>query len=34
MVVIMKMKAEEAFEVFAPYHHMLRPFRDASKGDC
>lgn len=34
MIVIMKMKAEEAFEVFAPYHHMLRPFRDASKGDC
>jgi cell division cycle 14 len=34
MIVILKMKAEQAFEKFRPYHSLLRHFRDASKGEC
>ena len=34
MVVILKMDAEHAYEQFKMYHQHLRPFRDASKGDC
>lgn len=34
MVVILKMDAHQAYAQFASYHPYLRPFRDASKGDC
>lgn len=34
MLVILKMKARDAFETFREYHSALKPFRDASKGDC
>jgi cell division cycle 14 len=34
MLVILKMKAKEAYEAFREYHPSLKPFRDASKGDC
>lgn len=34
MMVILKMKAHEAYNRFVDYHSALKPFRDASKGDC
>ena len=34
MVVILKCTAEQANKMFAPYHHLFKPYRDASKGDC
>ena len=34
MIVVLKMKAEEAYEKFTQYYHLLKPFRDAAKGDC
>lgn len=34
MVIILKIPAIEAYEKFRPYHHLLKPFRDASKGEC
>jgi cell division cycle 14 len=34
MIVILKMSAQNAYEKFKDYHHLLKPFRDASKGDC
>lgn len=34
MVVILKMDAEQAFKQFKIYQPCLKPFRDASKGDC
>ena len=34
MIVILKCSALEAYEKFKPYHHLLKPFRDASKGEC
>jgi hypothetical protein len=32
MVTILKMKPEDAYEKFSKYHHLIVPFRDASKG--
>jgi cell division cycle 14 len=34
MIVILKMTAEQAYQVFQPYHNMFKHYRDASKGDC
>ena len=34
MIVILKMSAEDAYDRFKDYHGGLKPFRDASKGDC
>jgi hypothetical protein len=34
MIVILKMNAADAYMKFKEYHHMLKPFRDASKGEC
>ena len=34
MIVILKMTAEQAYEKFRPYNHLLKHYRDASKGDC
>jgi len=34
MIVILKMSAEEAESKFKQYNSCLKPFRDASKGDC
>jgi cell division cycle 14 len=34
MVVVLKMSAEDAWDTFMPYHNILKPFRDASYGDC
>lgn len=34
MIVILKINALDAYEKFKPYHNLLRPFRDASKGEC
>jgi cell division cycle 14 len=34
MIVILKMSADEAFQKFKDYEPHLRPFRDASKGEC
>ena len=33
-MVILKMKAHEAYDKFFEYQVALKPFRDASKGDC
>ena len=33
MVVVLKQSADAAWEAFAPYHNLFRPFRDASYGD-
>jgi cell division cycle 14 len=34
MVVILKMSAEQACEIFEPYKPLFKAYRDASKGDC
>ena len=34
MVIMLKLHPEEAFAKFRAYHGLIRPFRDASKGDC
>lgn len=34
MILILKLDADEAFAKFESYHHHLKSFRDASKGDC
>lgn len=34
MVVILKMRAEDAFAKFKEYENVLKPYRDASKGEC
>jgi cell division cycle 14 len=34
MIVILKMDATEAFSKFEKYQRTLKPFRDASKGEC
>jgi len=34
MMISLKMKAQQAFDVFNEYHCALKPFRDASKGQC
>jgi cell division cycle 14 len=34
MIIILKLKAEEAYAKFIDYHNTLKPFRDASKGEC
>jgi len=34
MVIILKMSPQEAFDKFKLYQSMIKPFRDASKGDC
>ena len=34
MVVILKINADDAFAKFEKYHCLLKPFRDASKGEC
>jgi len=34
MMIILKKSAVQAFETFQDYHPALKPFRDASKGDC
>ena len=34
MVTVLKMNAEDAWDTFQPYHNVIRPFRDASYGDC
>lgn len=34
MVVVMGKSAEEAWEMFEPYRHGFKPFRDATMGVC
>jgi hypothetical protein len=34
MVIILKMKAEDAYAKFKDYFAIMRPYRDASKGEC
>jgi cell division cycle 14 len=34
MMIVMKMKAKDAYQLMSDYHGALIPFRDASKGDC
>lgn len=34
MIVVLKMPADNVWEVFQPYHSQIIPFRDASYGDC
>lgn len=34
MIIVLKLGAQESFDRFKEYHHLLRPYRDASKGDC
>ena len=34
MMVILKMSAQDAFDKFMSYKVLLKPFRDASKGEC
>jgi cell division cycle 14 len=34
MVIILKMSPIDAYEKFKSYHPMIKPYRDASKGDC
>ena len=34
MIVILKMTAQQAYDKFKSYTHLLKPFRDASKGEC
>lgn len=34
MVVVLKMCAEDAWDTFLPYHSIIKPFRDASYGEC
>ena len=34
MVIILKMSPMDAYEKFESYHPMIKPYRDASKGDC
>lgn len=34
MIVILKMSAVEAFDKFKAYSNGVKPFRDASKGEC
>lgn len=34
MIVVLKLGAQEAYDRFKDYHSMIRPFRDASKGEC
>ena len=34
MIVILKFNALDAYAKFQEYHHLLKPYRDASKGEC
>lgn len=34
MIIVLKQKAEDVWEAFAPYQAQFRPYRDASYGDC
>ena len=34
MVCILQQSAESIWATFAPYHKQLKPFRDASYGEC
>lgn len=34
MIIILKMKAEDAYAKFEKYHPIFRHYRDASKGEC
>ena len=34
MVVILKIKAEAAYEKFKSYYSAIKAYRDASKGEC
>ena len=34
MVVILKMSVNEAYDKFKNYHNIIKPYRDASKGEC
>jgi len=34
MIIILKCSAEQAYEIFKPYHQLFKSYRDASKGDC
>ena len=34
MVVLLQMDAAQAYNKFKAYHSIIRPYRDASRGDC
>lgn len=34
MIAVLKQSAEVVWDIFAPYHSQILPFRDASYGDC
>lgn len=34
MIIVLKKGAEEAWQVFAPYHKKFVPYRDATMGSC
>lgn len=34
MLIILKRSADEAWNIFKPYHGKLTPFRDATMGTC
>lgn len=34
MIIVLKVEAQEAYDRFRDYHHHIRHYRDASKGDC
>lgn len=34
MIIILKIRAEDAYAKFKDFYPIIKPYRDASKGDC